>query len=123
MVLGSMNLLQILEEQYNYMQYTYAVHISNWSIGIHHYSVYKEQNNDECQWTNWKCVLHKCTACNSIALPGFEGDSLNQAPLIMFNTFMTKFNYSHHGILICEKITTYLDAKVTPKRLVSYMNN
>ena len=31
--------------------------------------------------------------------------------MIMFNTYMTQFTCSHHGILIREKITTYLDAK------------
>ena len=29
----------------------------------------------------------------------------------MFNTYMTQFTCSHHGIRILEKITTYLDAK------------
>ena len=29
----------------------------------------------------------------------------------MFNTYMTQFTCSHHGILILEKISTYLDAK------------
>ena len=29
---------------------------------------------------------------------------------------MTKFNFSHHGILIRKKITTYLDAKGTSKK-------
>ena len=31
--------------------------------------------------------------------------------MITFNTYMTQFTCSHHGILIREKITTYLDAK------------
>ena len=31
--------------------------------------------NDEFKFPNWKCVLRKCTACNSIALPGVEIDS------------------------------------------------
>ena len=35
--------------------------------------------------------------------------------MIMFNTYITQFTYSHHGILIREKITTYLDAKRTSK--------
>ena len=30
---------------------------------------------------------------------------------------MTQFTCSHHGILICEKITTYLDAKGKSKRI------
>ena len=67
--------------------------------------------NDECKCSNCKCVLRKCTVCSSIALPGFEMDSSNIAPMIMFNTYMTQFTCSHHGILISEKITTYLDAK------------
>ena len=36
--------------------------------------------------------------------------------MIMFNTYMTQFTCSHHGILILEKITTYLDAKGKSKR-------
>ena len=36
--------------------------------------------------------------------------------MIMFNTYMTQFTCSHHVILICEKITTYLDAKGKSKR-------
>ena len=43
-------------------------------------------------------------------------DSSNRAPLIMFNTYMTQFTFSHHGILIRERITTYLDAKEKSKR-------
>ena len=35
--------------------------------------------------------------------------------MITFNTYITQFTCSHHGILIREKITTYLDAKVTSK--------
>ena len=35
--------------------------------------------------------------------------------MIMFNIYMTQFTCSHHGILIHEKITTYLDAKGTYK--------
>ena len=34
----------------------------------------------------------------------------------MFNTYMTQFTCSHHGILIQEKITSYLDAKGTSKK-------
>ena len=36
--------------------------------------------------------------------------------MIMFNTYMTQFPCSYHGILIHEKITTYLDAKGKSKR-------
>ena len=43
-------------------------------------------------------------------------DSSNRAPMIMFNTYTTQFTYSHHGILIREKITTYLDAKGKSKK-------
>ena len=35
--------------------------------------------------------------------------------MIMFNMYMTKFTCSHHGILIRQIITTYLDAKGTSK--------
>ena len=37
--------------------------------------------------------------------------------MIMFNTYMTQFTCSHHGILIREKITTYLDAKGKSKSI------
>ena len=63
-----------------------------------------------------KFVLWKCTACTSIALPGVERDPSNQAPMITFNTYMTQFTCSHHGIVIRERITTYLDTKVTSKK-------
>ena len=33
----------------------------------------------------------------------------------MFNMYTTQFTFSHHGILIRGKITTYLDAKGTYK--------
>ena len=59
--------------------------------------------------------MRKCTACTYISLPGAERDSSNRVPIIMFDTYMTQFTCSHHGILICEKITTYLDAKGTSK--------
>ena len=42
--------------------------------------------------------------------------SSNRAPMIMFDIYMTQFTCSHHGILIHEKITTYLDAKGKSKR-------
>ena len=35
--------------------------------------------------------------------------------MIVLNTYMTQFTCSHHGILIREKITTYLDTKITSK--------
>ena len=59
--------------------------------------------NDEYKLPNCKCVLRKCTVCSSIALPGVEVDSSNQAPMIMFNMYMTQFTSSHHGILIRKK--------------------
>ena len=72
--------------------------------------------NNECKFNNWKCVLRKCTVCSSISLPGVEIDSSNRATMIIFNTCMTQFTCSHHGILISEKITTYLDFKGKSKR-------
>ena len=33
-----------------------------------------------------------------------------------FNMYVTQFTCSHHGILKCEKITNYLDAKGTYKK-------
>ena len=43
-------------------------------------------------------------------------DTSIRLPMIMFNTYMTHFTCSHHGILIRKKITTYLDAKGKFKR-------
>ena len=43
-------------------------------------------------------------------------DSSNRAQMFMFNAYMTQFTFSHHGILIRETITTYLDAKGKSKR-------
>ena len=65
---------------------------------------------------NCKCVLRKCTSCTYIALPEVEIDTSIRAPMIMFNMYMAQFTCSHHGILIREKITTYLDAKGQSKR-------
>ena len=79
-------------------------------------SVFCKPTNDECKFPNWKCVVRKCTVSCSIALPGVEIDSSNRSPMIMFNTYMTWSTCSHHGILIREKITTYLDAKGTSKK-------
>ena len=47
--------------------------------------------NDEFQLTNWKCVLRKCNAFTSITLPGVQIYSLNQAPMIVFNTYTIQF--------------------------------
>ena len=58
----------------------------------------------------------KCTVWRDIALPAVEMDTSIRAPMIIFNTYMTQFICSHHGILIREKITTYLDAKGKSKR-------
>ena len=60
--------------------------------------------------------MWKCTACTSIALPGVERYKSNREKMITFNTYMTQFTCSHHGILIRKKITTYLDAKGTSKK-------
>ena len=76
--------------------------------------------NDECQFPNCKYVMQKCTAYTSIDLLGVERDSSTRAPMIMFNTYMTQFTCSYHGILIREKITTYLDAKGTSKNCFLY---
>ena len=73
--------------------------------------------NDECKLPNWKCVLRKCNLCRAIDLPGVVTDTSIRAPMIMFNTYMTQFTFSHHGILILKKITTYLDAKGKSKRI------
>ena len=54
-------------------------------------SVLCTPTNDECQLNNWTYTLEKCTAFTSIALPGFERDSANWAPMIKFNTYITKF--------------------------------
>ena len=37
--------------------------------------------------------------------------------MIMFNTYMTQLTCSHHGILIRDKINTYLDAKGTSENI------
>ena len=79
-------------------------------------SVLCTQTNDECKFPNWEFVLRKCTVCSSIVLPEFEMDTSIMAPMIMFNTYMTQFTCSRHGILILEQITTYLDAKVKFKK-------
>ena len=60
--------------------------------------------------------MRKCTVCHAIALPEVEMDTSTRAPMIMFNTYMTQFTCSHHGILILEKIITFLDAKGKSKR-------
>ena len=60
--------------------------------------------------------MRKCTVCRDIAIPGVGMDTSIRAPMIMFNTYMTQFICSHHGILILEKLTTYLDAKGKSKR-------
>ena len=63
------------------------------------------------KFPNWKFVMRKCTVYRAIALPGVEMDTSIIAPMIMFNTYMTQFTCSHHGILVHERITTYLHAK------------
>ena len=53
-------------------------------------SVLCSPTNDECQFLNCKCLLRNFTYCTSIALPGVKIDSSNQAPMIMFNTYMNQ---------------------------------
>ena len=84
-------------------------------------SVICSPTNDEWQLPNHKCVLQKCTACTSIALPRVERDSSIRAPMIMFNTYMTQFNCSYHGILICEKSPLIWIQKEHLKRIFSYV--
>ena len=70
-----------------------------------------------------KSVLWKCTVCCAIALPAVEMDTSIRAPMIMFNTYMTQFTCSHHGILILEKLPRIWMQKVNLKGLVSYVKN
>ena len=56
----------------------------------------------ECKFPNCKCVLRKCTVCRAIAIPAVEMDTSIRAPMIMFNTYMSQFTCSHHGILACD---------------------
>ena len=86
-------------------------------------SVICTPTNDERKLPNWKCVLRKCTVCSLIAISGVEMDSSNRAPMIMFNTYMTKFTCSHHGILIREKSSLIWMLRENLKRLVSYVKN
>ena len=79
-------------------------------------SVLCTPTNDECKFPNWKCVLRKYIVCCAIAISGVEMDTSLRAPMIMFNTYMTKCTCSHHAILIREKIVTYLNAKGKSKR-------
>ena len=74
-------------------------------------SVLCTPTNYECHWQNWKFVPRKCTACNSIPLPGVEINSSNRAPMLMFNTYMTQFTCSHHGIIIHKKSPVILIQK------------
>ena len=66
-------------------------------------SVLCTPTNDECKFPNCKCVLRKCTVCRAIAVPAVEMDTSIRSPMIMFNTYMTQFTCSPHGILILEK--------------------
>ena len=86
-------------------------------------SVLCTPTNDKCKFPNWKCVLRKCTVCSFIALPGVEMDSSNRSPMIMFNTFMTQFTCSHHGILIHEKSPLIWMQRENLKGLVCYVKN
>ena len=80
-------------------------------------------NNDECQLPNCKCVLRKFTSCTSIVLPVVERDPSNQAPMIMFNTYITQFTCSRHGILIRKKSPLVGMQMDNLKRIVSYVRN
>ena len=84
-------------------------------------SVLCTPTNHECKLPNWKCVLRKCTVRSSIDLPGVDMDSSNRAPMIMFNTYMTQFTCSHHGILIREKSPLMWMQRENLKGLVSYV--
>ena len=86
-------------------------------------SVLCTPTNDECKFPNWKFFLRKCTVCRAIYLPGVEMDTSIRAPMIMFNTYMTQFTCSHHGILILEKSPIIWMQKVNLKELVSYVKN
>ena len=50
-------------------------------------------------------------------------DSLYQAPMIMFNTYTTQFNFSHHNHTTVPGLTTYLDAKGASKRIFPSAKN
>ena len=86
-------------------------------------SVFCPATNDVCKLPNWKCVLRKCTVCSAIALPEVEMDTSIRALIIMFNTYMTQFTCSHHGILILEKSPLIWMQKENIKGLVSYVKN
>eukprot|EP00978_Attheya_sp_CCMP212_P009286 scaffold21956_cov70-Attheya_sp.AAC.2 len=70
----------------------------------------------ECSLPNWKCVVRHCPSCTSIAIPAVELDTSSTAPMIMFHTYMTQFSCSHHGVLILDKVTYYLDANGKKKK-------
>ena len=84
-------------------------------------SVLCTPTNDVCKLPNWKCVLRKCTVCHAIALPEVEMDTSIRAPMIMFNTYMTQFTCSHHGILILEKSPLIWMQKENLKELIYYL--
>ena len=86
-------------------------------------SVICSPTNDSCQFPNWKILLWKCTAYNSIDLPGVERYSSNRVPMITFNTYMTQSTCSHHGIIICEKFPLIWMQKEHLKKIVSYVKN
>ena len=85
--------------------------------------VHCKPNNDGCQLSNWKCVLRKFNACTYIDLPGVEIYSSNRAPMIMFNTYMTQFTCSHHGILIHKNSPLIWMQKEHLKRIVDCVNS
>ena len=57
------------------------------AIELHAVQFRSTPTNDECQLPNRKCVLQNCTDFTSIAVPGVEIDSSNQAPTIMFRSY------------------------------------
>ena len=65
---------------------------------------------------NWKCVLRQCNVCTSIFLPDVELDTSDKAPRISFNTYMTQFACSLHGVLKLEMTTTYVDTDGKAKK-------
>jgi hypothetical protein len=70
----------------------------------------------ECSLPNWKCVLRQCSVCTTIAIPAIELDTSSTAPMIMFHTYMTQFSCSHHGVVILDKVSYYLDDKGKKKK-------
>eukprot|EP00978_Attheya_sp_CCMP212_P037520 scaffold177762_cov62-Attheya_sp.AAC.1 len=64
----------------------------------------------------WKCVLRQCQSCTTIAIPAIELDTSSTAPMIMFHTYMPQFSCSHHGVVMLDKVTYYLNDKGKKKK-------